>query len=186
MSRGPAGFGFRISVSRNWDVVEMDLIESYGEELRLIRRPWTRVWVGGLLLVLILLPWYAPDHVTYIATIIFIYAVGVQGQNLLIGYTGQISFGQAGFLAIGAFTFGHLSRIGIPWPLCLMAQASSRGSSGFWWDFPLFDLRGPTWPLRPWGLGSPSIRSSSIRSFCPAAAWVWLSQRFRRYGGSPP
>ncbi len=46
----------------------MDLIESYREELQLIRKPWTRVWVGLLVLVLLLLPWYAPEHVTYIAT----------------------------------------------------------------------------------------------------------------------
>ena len=49
------------------------------------------------------------DYLVYIATVVFIYAIGVQGQNILIGYTGQISFGQAGFLAIGAYTFGHAS-----------------------------------------------------------------------------
>ena len=80
----------------------MDLIESYKEELQLIRKPWTRVWVGAFVLCLLLLPWFAPEHLVYIATIIFIYSIGAQGQNLLIGYTGQISFGQAGFLAIGA------------------------------------------------------------------------------------
>ena len=131
----------------------MDLIESYRQELRLIRRPWTRVWVGGLLLGLILLPWYAPDHVIYIATIIFIYAVGVQGQNLLIGYTGQISFGQAGFLAIGAFTFGHLSRIGIPWPLCLMAAGFVSGLFGLLVGFPSLRLKGPYLAIATMGFG---------------------------------
>jgi branched-chain amino acid transport system permease protein len=131
----------------------MDLIESYREELRLIRRPWTRVWVGGLLLVLILLPWVAPEHVTYIATIIFIYSVGVQGQNLLIGYTGQISFGQAGFLAIGAFTFGHLSRIGIPWPLCLMAAGLVSGFFGLLVGFPSLRLKGPYLAIATMGFG---------------------------------
>jgi hypothetical protein len=36
----------------------MDLIESYKEELRLIRKPWTGFWIGLLAVALILLPWY--------------------------------------------------------------------------------------------------------------------------------
>jgi branched-chain amino acid transport system permease protein len=131
----------------------MDHVKSYHEELRLIRRPWTGVWVGGLLLVLILLPWYAPDHVTYIVTVIFIYAVGVQGQSLLIGYTGQISLGQAGFLAIGAFTFGHLSRMGVPWPLCLMAAGLVSGLFGILVGFPSLRVKGPYLAIATMGFG---------------------------------
>jgi branched-chain amino acid transport system permease protein len=91
--------------------------------------------------------------VTYIATIIFIYAVGVQGQNLLIGYTGQISLGQAGFLAIGAFTFGHLSRISIPWPLCLLAAGLVSGLFGLLVGFPSLRLKGPYLAIATMGFG---------------------------------
>ncbi|MBW2127226.1 MAG: hypothetical protein JRH08_16530, partial [Deltaproteobacteria bacterium] len=49
----------------------MDLIESYKEELQLIRKPWAKVWVAVFLVLLILLPWYAPEHVVYVLTIIF-------------------------------------------------------------------------------------------------------------------
>ena len=108
----------------------MDLIESYREELQLIRKPWTRVWVGAFVLCLLLLPWFAPEHLVYIATIIFIYSIGAQGQNLLIGYTGQISFGQAGFLAIGAFTFGHINQAGLPWPVGVLAAGLTAGIFG--------------------------------------------------------
>ena len=52
----------------------MDLIESYKEELQLIRKPWTRVWVAALVICLLLLPWVAAEHFTYIATIIFMYS----------------------------------------------------------------------------------------------------------------
>ena len=92
----------------------MDLVETYKEELRLIDKPWKGLWIGLLVLVLILLPWFTGEDLLYIMTLVFIYSVGVQGQNILIGYTGQISLGQAGFLAIGAFSFGHLSRAGVP------------------------------------------------------------------------
>jgi branched-chain amino acid transport system permease protein len=131
----------------------MDLIESYKEELQLIRKPWTRVWVGIFLLFLLVLPWYAPPHITYVATVIFIYCIGVQGQNLLIGYTGQISFGQAGFLAIGAFTFGHLSRMGIPWPLGLMGAGLAAGFFGLLVGFPSLRLKGPYLAIATMGFG---------------------------------
>jgi branched-chain amino acid transport system permease protein len=131
----------------------MDLIESYKEELQLIRKPWTRVWVGAFVLALLLLPWYAPEHITYVFTIIFIYTIGVQGQNLLIGYTGQISFGQAGFLAIGAFTFGHLSRLGIPWPIGLICAGLAAGLFGLVVGFPSLRLKGPYLAIATLGFG---------------------------------
>lgn len=131
----------------------MDLIESYQEELQLIRKPWTRVWVGIFVLLLLLLPWYAPEHVTYIATIIFIYSIGVQGQNLLIGYTGQISFGQGAFLAIGAFTFGHLARLGIPWPIGLLTAGLAAGAFGLVVGFPSLRLKGPYLAIATLGFG---------------------------------
>jgi len=131
----------------------MDLIQSYREELQLIRKPWTRVWVGVIVLALFLLPLYGPEHVTYIATIICIYAIGVQGQNLLIGYTGQISFGQAGFLAIGAFTFGHLARLDIPWPVTLLCSGVVAGLFGVLVGFPSLRLKGPYLAIATMGFG---------------------------------
>lgn len=135
----------------------MDLIESYREELQLIRKPWTRVWVGVLVAALFLLPWfprqYVPEHVTYIATIVCIYAIGVIGQNILIGYTGQISFGQAGFLAIGAYTFGHLARFGMPWPVTLLCAGLTSGLFGVIVGFPSLRLKGPYLAIATMGFG---------------------------------
>jgi len=131
----------------------MDLIESYKEELQLIRKPWTRVWVGAFVLCLLLLPWFAPEHLVYIATIIFIYSIGAQGQNILIGYTGQISFGQAGFLAIGAFTFGHINQAGLPWPVGVLAAGLMSGIFGILVGFPSLRLKGPYLAIVTMGFG---------------------------------
>ena len=131
----------------------MDLIESYKEELQLIRKPWTRIWVGAFVICLLLLPWFAPEHVAYIVTIIFIYSIGVQGQNILIGYTGQISFGQAGFLAIGAFAFGHLNQWGVPWPLGVLAAGLAAGIFGIVVGFPSLRLKGPYLAIVTMGFG---------------------------------
>ncbi len=131
----------------------MDLIESYREELQLIRKFWTRIWVGALVLFLILLPLFAPEHIIYVVTIIAIYAIGVEGQNLLIGYTGQISFGQAGFLAIGAFTFGHMTQWGIPWPIGLVVAGLAAGLFGIIVGFPSLRLKGPYLAIATMGFG---------------------------------
>ena len=131
----------------------MDLIESYKEELQLIRKPWTRAYVAAFVVFLLLLPWLAPEHITYIVTIIFIYTIGVQGQNLLIGYTGQISFGQAGFLAIGAFTFGHLSQLAIAWPIGVLAAGLMAGLFGILVGFPSLRLKGPYLAIATMGFG---------------------------------
>jgi len=104
-------------------------------------------------LCLLLLPWFVPEHITYIVTIIFIYSIGIQGQNLLIGYTGQISFGQAGFLAIGAFTFGHLNQWGVPWPLGILVAGLVAGAFGILVGFPSLRLKGPYLAVATMGFG---------------------------------
>lgn len=120
----------------------MDLIESYREELRLIRKPWTGIGIGLIVLAVLILPWLKQDYLVYVATLVFIYAIGVQSQNILVGYTGQISLGQAGFLAIGAYTFGHASAQGIPLPLGLLAAGTMAGIFGLIVGFPSLRLKG--------------------------------------------
>ena len=131
----------------------MDLTESYSQELRLIRKPWTGVGIGLIAIALLSLPWLKQDYLVYIATVVFIYALGVQGQNILIGYTGQISFGQAGFLAIGAYTFGHASAQGIPLPLGLLAAGIMAGIFGLIVGFPSLRLKGPYLAIVTMGFG---------------------------------
>ena len=59
--------------------------------------------VGFLVLALALLPWIAGKYPVYLTIQILILAVFSIGFNLLFGYTGLLSFGQAGFLALGAY-----------------------------------------------------------------------------------
>lgn len=131
----------------------MDLIESYRDELRLIRKPWTRLWVGLLIVGSILLPWVAPHYLTYLGTLIAIYAIGTMGQNLLIGYTGQVSFGQAGFLAVGAYSFAHLVRAGVPVPLSVLGGGLAAAIFGIPVGFPSLRLKGPYLAVVTLGFG---------------------------------
>lgn len=131
----------------------MDLVESYREDLRFARRPITRTLLGLLLAAVAVFPWTAPEYAVFIATLIALYSIGVMGQNLLIGYTGQISFGQAGFLAIGAFTFGHLRIWGLPFLVALAGAGVAAAMAGILVGFPSLRLKGPYLAIATLGFG---------------------------------
>src|SRR5262245_47759674 len=68
-------------------------------------RPSLRVWlpVAAIVLILFLMPWVGGRYPVYLTMQILILAVFSLGFNLLFGYTGLLSFGQAGFFAVGAY-----------------------------------------------------------------------------------
>ncbi len=71
----------------------------------MVGRPYSRVTilVAVIVLALFLLPSVAGRYPVYLAMQILILAVFSVGFNLLFGYTGLLSFGQAGFFAVGAY-----------------------------------------------------------------------------------
>jgi len=131
----------------------VDLVESYADDLRFARRPFTRALLGLLLLAVAAFPWVAPDYMIFIATLVALYSIGVMGQNILIGYTGQISFGQAGFLAIGAFAFGHMRIWGAPFLVALAGAGALAALAGVLVGFPSLRLKGPYLSIATLGFG---------------------------------
>src|SRR3954471_19516511 len=119
----------------------MDLVESHAEGLRFARGRVVKALLALGVLAAIVVPALGQPAWMVRGTLIAITAIGVLGQNLLIGFTGQISFGQAGFLAIGAYTFAHLSRL--PWPLALLAAGLAAALAGVVVGFPSLRLKGP-------------------------------------------
>jgi branched-chain amino acid transport system permease protein len=76
---------------------------SYARDMATIRRPWQWGLLLTSLLALYLLPFYGTQGL-----VSFVHRVGytiitVQGLNLLTGYTGQISLGQAAFMTAGGY-----------------------------------------------------------------------------------
>ena len=61
------------------------------------------VLIAVLVAALLLLPWLEARYPIYLVMHILILAVFGLGFNLLFGYTGLLSFGQAGFFAVGAY-----------------------------------------------------------------------------------
>ena len=131
----------------------MDLVESYADDLKFARKPFTRALLAVLLVALAVFPWVAPAYMVFLATLVALYSIGVMGQNILIGYAGQISFGQAGFLAIGAFTFGHLRIWGAPFLVALLGAGLLAALAGVLVGFPSLRLKGPYLSIATLGFG---------------------------------
>ena len=61
-------------------------------------------------IALISLPWWSGDlYKLHLAALICAYWVLIGGLNLVVGYSGQLSIGHVGLLAIGAYTFAILA-----------------------------------------------------------------------------
>lgn len=122
----------------------MELRTSYEQDLRLVAG-WPG-WVGVALLVggLALLPVVAPRYVVYVATLAAVHSLVAVGLNLLVGYTGQISLGHAGFFAVGAYTHGLvLARLGWGFVPALACSALASLGAGYAVGLPALRLSGP-------------------------------------------
>lgn len=76
--------------------------------------------VGAL--VMALAPLVVSYYVVYLLSLVLISGVVVVGLNVLMGYAGQVSLGQAGFMAIGAYVGVLLvTSADMPWIVALPA-----------------------------------------------------------------
>ncbi len=75
------------------------------------RRRWRRDLAGLAILVALIatFPLVATPQVTFVGVFAGVFALAALGLSLLMGLAGQISLGQAGFLAVGAYTTGVLT-----------------------------------------------------------------------------
>ncbi len=112
----------------------------------------------GLLLlavVLLCLPLILPNSFYFdVATRMAINAVIAIGLNLLIGYTGQISLGHAGFFGLGAYASAILtSRYGWPSALAMVAAAIGVAALALLVARPVLRLKGHYLAMATLGLG---------------------------------
>lgn len=89
-----------------------------------------------------------------ILIVIGLYAIVAQGLGMLMGYAGQVSFGQAAFYGLGAYTAGILAvRYGWPPLLCLLAAPVLPALVAYVIGRPLLRLREHYLVLATLGLG---------------------------------
>jgi branched-chain amino acid transport system permease protein len=103
-----------------------------------------RAALGVLGLVLIALPALVPRYFVFLASLVLVNGIVAMGLNLLSGFTNQLSFGHAGFLAIGAYVGALLTThaTSLPVPLSLLAAGLVTGAVGIALGLPCLRLEG--------------------------------------------
>lgn len=89
-------------------------------------------------------PWLAPPYLVFLAGLVLVNAIAAIGLNLLAGYTNQLSFGHAGFLAVGAYTAALLTihAPALPVPLTLLGAGLGTALVGLAVGLPCLRLEG--------------------------------------------
>jgi len=82
-----------------------------------------RIITSIVLLALVALPIFEPHQfVLHMLSLVAISATAALGLQLLLGFSGQLSIGQAAFYGIGAYASGLLSaKLGVPFLLAFLA-----------------------------------------------------------------
>lgn len=166
----------------------MQLIQKYEEEMALVRG-WAG-WMGVALLAAALLaaPWFLRGYQLYIANIIGSKIIVAIGLNLLVGYTGQISLGHVGFVAIGAYAATHFVTafqkaaafqwLGGPFWVALLVGGAAAAVFGVLVGLPALRLEGPYLSIVTLGFGLavqqllinwPAVSGGRIGLFVPTA-----------------
>ena len=117
---------------------------------------------------IVLPPWFGVYH-TRFATQIAIYGMAALSVDLLLGYTGLITFGQAALFGVGAYAAGMLTVYGftnalVAWPLAILVSM-------------LFAL----------AIGSLSLRTRGFQFIMVTLAFAqmvyYFAQSLRNWGG---
>ena len=115
----------------------------FRSEIRLLDSAFVRFWAATGLICALLLPLLLTNFWTSVANQVFIAVIGALALNLLMGTTGQISLGHAGFMAAGAFTVAALiTHAEAPLGVTLIAAAVAGALLGVLVALPALRLKG--------------------------------------------
>ena len=96
------------------------------------------------IIVLLVLPIFLGKYSIFLLSMLAVYALVSIGLNILMGFTGQIAAGHAGFLAIGAY-FTAIIGTSLEWMPCILVLLLAgifTGIIGFLLGIPILRLKG--------------------------------------------
>jgi branched-chain amino acid transport system permease protein len=132
----------------------MDMKIKYYEDIELFESNTILCWSIAFLFFLFTAPMFFPKYYVFLLTIIFIHVILVVGLNILVGNTGQISMGHAGFFAIGAYgTTLLMAQLHVPFFIALPLAAFIAAFFGFLLGLPSLRLDGPYLAIATLGFG---------------------------------
>jgi branched-chain amino acid transport system permease protein len=116
---------------------------TYSRDLALRHTRAEYVRVALVIAGMIVVPYLIDNYWLSILNTILIAVIGAVGLNILVGFTGQISLGQGGFLAVGAFTSALLyQRADLPAPISIVCAVVVTAGAGALFGLPALRLKG--------------------------------------------
>jgi branched-chain amino acid transport system permease protein len=132
----------------------MDMKRNYYEDVRLFTSGVILFWFSALMVFLALFPFLFKNYYVYVANYMAINVIVAIGLNLLVGYTGQISLGHAGFFAIGAYgTIVLMAEAHLPFLPALVLSGLIAALFGFLLGLPALRLEWPYLSIATLGFG---------------------------------
>lgn len=170
----------------------MDMKRAYYEDIELFKSGTILFWAIVLLVALFTLPLLSTNYYLYLFNLIMVHVILAVGLNILVGSTGQISLGHAGFFAIGAYaTVLLMTKLGVPFFPALIIAAFIAALFGFILGLPALRLEGPylTIATLAFGLaimhiighteifgGRSGLRAPALNIGIPQLGWNWVLQ----------
>jgi branched-chain amino acid transport system permease protein len=115
----------------------------YAADMAIFDGPVARWATVAFLLALLPLPLFASSYWLDVLNRCAIATVAAVGLNVLTGFTGQISLGNAAFLAIGAYaTAGMAGRLGLPFLMTVPLSGLAAALAGMVFGVPSLRLKG--------------------------------------------
>ncbi len=120
-----------------------DFDRSYKQDMAIIRQPWQWILLAAVLIFAFTAPLWANAYIINTANRLAYIIVAVQGLNILTGYTGQISLGQAAFMLVGGYISALLvTHWGFPMFVALPFAALGTGLVGLLFGLPSLRVKG--------------------------------------------
>jgi branched-chain amino acid transport system permease protein len=117
--------------------------ETYAQDGALFDSRTQWAWLGLLGLALLVFPFVASQYWLYLACLVAINVASATGLNILTGYTGQVSLGQAAFMGVGAYAVAILEKqLGTPVLLNLLGAGGAAMLVGLVVGIPSLRVKG--------------------------------------------
>lgn len=132
----------------------VDMKRDYYEDVQLFESKVVLFWSVSFLIFIFTLPLYFPSYHFYLLNLILVHVILAVGLNVLVGFTGQISLGHAGFFAIGAYgTALLILKASVPFFPALILAGFIAAFFGFILGLPALRLEGPYLSIATLGFG---------------------------------
>lgn len=146
---------------------------------RLVSSRWVAKAGATAIVLLIATVFVEGGYLLTVLQLAMIYGIFCIGLNFFMGYTGQASFGQNAFAAIGGYGTAILC-VQYQWEpvLALIAAAAISAVASFVIGYPTLRLRGHYLAMATFALG--------LIAYDLSVQWTSLTQGYMGYAGIPP